>query len=58
MRRRPKKLGRYSLKYGTLGSYRRVEEESDPDYVVFLPQEFIGRDTDNVHFLVVVTTTT
>lgn len=51
-------MGRYSLKYGTLGSYRRVEEESDPDYVVFLPQEFIGRDTDNVHFLVVVTTTT
>lgn len=59
-------MGRYSLKYGTIGSLIEREpgeprcytddwKRSSPDYVVYLPQEFIGRDTDNVHFLVTVT---
>lgn len=30
-------------------------KRSQPDFAVFLPKEFIGRDTDNVHFLVTVT---
>ncbi len=60
-------MGRYSLKFGPIGKPVEFEEgeqrcytdewkRSSPDHVVYLPQEFIGRDTDNVHFLVVVTT--
>lgn len=56
-------MGHYSLKYGSLGSPVEYEEgeprcytdewkRTSPDYVVYLPQEFIGIDTDNVHFLV------
>ncbi|MCD4727709.1 MAG: glycoside hydrolase [Pirellulales bacterium] len=30
-------------------------KRSDPDFAAYLPKEFIGRDTDNVHFLVTVT---
>ena len=60
-------MGRYNLKYGTIGAtierdpgeppcYTDEWKRSNPDYVVYLPQEFIGHDTDNVHFLVVATT--
>ena len=30
-------------------------KRSGPDFAVYLPKKFIGRDTDNVHFLVTVT---
>jgi hypothetical protein len=60
-------MGRYNLKYGTIGAplerdpgeppcYTDEWKRSSPDYAVYLPQEFIGHDTDNVHFLVVGTT--
>jgi hypothetical protein len=60
-------MGRYTLKFGSIGqavtydegeprSYTDEWKRSNPDYVVYLPQRFIRHDTDNVHFLVVVTT--
>jgi hypothetical protein len=59
-------MAKYSLKYGSIGqpvAYQEGEprcytdewKRTSPDYVVYLPQQFIGRDTDNVHFLVTVT---
>ena len=56
-------MGRYNLKFGTIGSPVRYDEDepvsytdewkrTSPDRVVYLPKEFIGHDTDNVHFLV------
>ena len=41
----------------TVGADGYTDEwkQSHPDFAVFLPKEFIGRDTDNVHFLVTVT---
>ncbi len=60
-------MAKYSLKFGSIDQEVRFDEgepkcytdewkRSNPDYVVYLPQEFMGRDTDNVHFLVTVTT--
>ena len=60
-------MGRYNLAYGSMGEpierdpaeppcYTDEWKRSNPEYVVYLPQEFIGHDTDNVHFLVVATT--
>ena len=56
-------MGRYNLKYGSYGQPVHYEEgeptcytdewkRTSPDYVVYLPQQFMGWDTDNVHFLV------
>ena len=52
-----------NLKYGSIGSPVEYDENeprcytdewkrTSPDHVVYLPQQFIGIDTDNVHFLV------
>ena len=59
-------LGRYRLKYGTRGApverdpgeppcYTDEWKRTNPDFAVYLPERFIGRDSDNVHFLVTVT---
>ena len=59
-------MGTYNLKYGSLGQpveytdgepqcYTDEWKRTSPDYVVYLPQQFISEDTDNVHFLVTTT---
>ena len=59
-------LGRYRIKYGTRGApverepgepvcYTDEWKRTNPDFAVYLPERFIGRDSDNVHFLVTVT---
>ena len=56
-------MSKYNLKFGSLGQPVEYEKDeprcytdewkrSSPDYAVYLPQKFIGRDTDNVVLLV------